>query len=110
MANFLQETNLAITKFNLNKAGELTDLEINGKNIELGNEVKVHLYAWTNEEGTDPIWAYTLSETPAVGGTAIMPDAATLALEDDSISAIGEDTITAFSTEFTRDNTKDIEF
>ena len=36
MANFLQETNLAITKFNLDKKGELTDLEINGKNIELG--------------------------------------------------------------------------
>lgn len=110
MANFLQETNLAITKFNLNKAGELTDLEINGKNIELGNEVKVHLYAWTNDEGADQIWAYTLSETPAVGDTAIMPDLASYSLDDGSITVVEDDTITAFSTEFTRDNTKDIEF
>lgn len=141
MSNFLQETNLAITKFNLDKKGELTDLEINGKNIDLSTEVKlqdnkeveidageveitpdsgydamkkvtasVKLYAWTNDEGADQIWAYTLSETPAVGDTAIMPDLASYALEDDPIAAIGEDTITAFSTEFTRDNTKDIAF
>ena len=110
MGKFSGETNLVITKFNIDKMGDLVDLEINGKDIELGSEVKVHLYAWTNDEGTDPIWAYTISETPAVGDTAIMPDASTLALEDDSITAIGEDTITAFSTEFTRDNTKDIEF
>lgn len=110
MSNFLQETNLVITKFNLDKKGELTDLEINGKNIELGNEVKVHLYAWTNDEGTDPIWAYTISETPKVDDIAIMTDAVSLALDDDPISAIGEGTITAFSTVFTRDDTKDIEF
>ena len=141
MANFLQETNLAITKFNLNKAGELTDLEINGKNIDLSTEVKlqdnkevkidageveitpdsgydamkkvtasVKLYAWTNDEGADQIWAYTLSETPAVGDTAIIPALASYSLEDDSITAIGEDTITISTTEFQRDNTKDIEF
>lgn len=141
MSNFLQETNLAITKFNLDKKGELTDLEINGKNVDLSTEVKlqdnkeveisageveitpdtgydamkkvtasVKLYAWTNDDGADQIWAYTLSETPAVGDTAIMPDLASYALEDDPIAVAGEDTITAFSTEFTRDNTKDIEF
>lgn len=141
MSNFLQETNLAITKFNLDKKGELTDLEINGKNVDLSTEVRlqdnkeveisageveitpdtgydamkkvtasVKLYAWTNDDGADQIWAYTLSETPAVGDTAIMPDLASYALEDDPIAAVGEDTITAFSTEFSRDNTKDIEF
>ncbi len=141
MSNFLAETNLAITNFQIDKKGELTDLEINGKNIDLSTEVKlqdnkeveisageveitpdtgydamkkvtasVKLYAWTNDEGADQIWAYTLSETPAVGDTAIQPDLGSFALDNDPISAIGEDTITAFSTEFTRDNTKDIEF
>ena len=141
MANYFHgETNLAITKFNINKIGELTDLEINGKNIDLSTEVKlqdnkeveisageveitpdtgydamkkvtasVKLYAWKNEDGTDPIWAYTLSETPAVGDNAIMPDASTLALDDDPITAFEDDTITAFSTDFVRDDTKDIE-
>ena len=141
MGKFSGETNLAITKFNINKSGELTDLEINGKDVELGSEVPlqanktvsigageveitpdsgyvamkkvtatVALFAWKNEEGTDPIWAYTLSETPAVGDSAIMPDASSLALDDDSITAFEDDTITAFSTDFVRDDTKDIEF
>lgn len=48
MANFLQETNLVITKFNIDKNGDLVDLEINDKNIELGNEVVTTLYAWKN--------------------------------------------------------------
>ena len=48
MANYFYDTNLAITKFNIAKDGELKDLEINGQNIELGGEVPTDkkLYAW----------------------------------------------------------------
>ena len=130
---------MAITKFNIAKDGELKDLEINGQDIDLGGEVplennkavsvgydaeitpstgytamkkvtlSVSLYAWKNDDGDDPIYAYTLSEAPAADDIALMPDASTLALDDDPITTIGEDTITAFSTVFTRDDTKDIE-
>lgn len=138
MANYFYEPNLVITKFNIAKDGELKDLEINGQDIDLGGEVplennkavsvgytaeitpstgytamkkvtlSVSLYAWKNED-SDPIYAYTLSATPTAGDIALMPDASTLALDDDPITTIGEDTITAFSTTFTRDDTKDIE-
>lgn len=76
--------------------------------VTLANVID-HLYAWKNEDGTDPIYAYTTTTTPAVGDNAIMPDAATLALITDPIATIGTDTITAFMTEFERDDTKDIE-
>ena len=64
MSNFLQETNLAITKFNINKAGDLVDLEINGKNIELGSEVVTTLYAWKNSSN----YIYT-KKIPTAAGT-----------------------------------------
>ena len=48
MGKFSGETNLVITKFNIDKMGDLVDLEINGKDIELGNEVITKLYAWKN--------------------------------------------------------------
>ena len=39
MSNYFYDTNLAITKYNIAKDGELKDLEINGQNIQLGGEV-----------------------------------------------------------------------
>lgn len=106
----INDTNLVITKAVVEQ-GEIKTLEINGKDIELANSVVLvdHLYAWKNEDGTDPIWAYTTTTVPAVGDNAIMPDASTLALDADPISAVDTGTITAFSTEFERDDTKDIE-
>ncbi len=109
--NYIQDkVNLNITKSRLNPNGELVALEINGNKIALASDVPVYnkLYAWKNEDGTDPIYAYTAKESPVVGDIAIMPDASTLALDDDPISAVGTDTITAFSTEFERDETKDV--
>ena len=103
--------NLVITKARVNvKTHELEELYVNGDKVELGSEVPQYkkLYAWKNEDGADPIYAYTAIENPAVGDIAIMPDASTLALDDDPISAIDTGTITAFSTEFERDDTKDI--
>lgn len=107
----INNTNLVIGPNTQVVKGEIVKLEINGEDIPLANSVVLidHLYAWKNEDGADPIYAYTTTTTPAVGDTAIMPDAATLALDDDPISAVDTDTITAFSTEFERDNTKDIE-
>lgn len=64
MGQFSGETNLAITKFNINKSGELTDLEINGKNIELGSEVVTTLYAWKNSSN----YIYT-KKVPTVAGS-----------------------------------------
>ena len=109
MAKIL-DPNLVVTKAKFNKTNDLIDLELNGIDIELGGEVPQYkkLYAWKNEDGTDPIYAYTAIENPKVGDIAIMPDASTLAIDDDPISAIGTDTITAFSTEFERDTTKDV--
>lgn len=63
MGQFSGETNLAITKFNINKSGELTDLEINGKNIELGSEVVTTLYAWKNSSN----YIYTKKVPTAAG-------------------------------------------
>lgn len=39
MSNYFYDTNLAITKYNIAKDGELKDLEINGQDIQLGGEV-----------------------------------------------------------------------
>ena len=103
--------NLSITKARVNvKTHELEELYVNNDKVVLGSDVPQYkkLYAWKNEDGTDPIYAYTAIENPAVGDIAIMPDASTLALDDDPISAIDTDTITAFSTEFERDDTKDV--
>lgn len=107
----INNTNLVIGPNTKVVKGEITKLEINGEDIPLANSVVLidHLYAWKNEDGTDPIYAYTTTTTPAVDDTAIMPDASSLALDTDPIATIGTDTITAFMTEFTRDNTKDIE-
>lgn len=104
------KVNLQITKAKLNSDSELVELGINGTDIVLGGDVPQYkkLFAWKNTDGTDPIYAYTAKESPAVGDIAIMPDATTLALDDDTISAVGTDTITAFSTEFERDSTKDV--
>ena len=109
--NYIKDkVNLNITKAQLNANSELVELGINGTDIVLGTDVPQYkkLYAWKNEDGTDPIYAYTAKEAPVVGDIAIMPDAVSLALDDDPISAIDTDTITAFSTEFERDSTKDI--
>ena len=76
--------------------------------VEAKDVVKSELFAWKNEDGTDPIYAYTFVEAPKVGDVAIMPDASTLVIDDDPITVVGDDTITAFSTEFTRDDTHDI--
>lgn len=103
--------NLSITKARVNvKTHELEELYVNGDKVELANSVQQYkkLYAWKNTDGADPIYAYTAIENPAVGDIAIMPDASTLALDDDPISAIDTDEITAFSTDFERDSTKDI--
>lgn len=109
--NYIKDkVNLNITKARLNANSELVELGINGTNIVLGTDVPQYkkLYAWKNEDGTDPIYAYTAKEAPVVGDIAIMPDPVSSALDDDPISAIDTDTITAFSTEFERDSTKDI--
>lgn len=108
--NYIKDkVNLNITGARLNPNSELVELEINGNKIDLASDVPVYnkLYAWKNDDA-DTIYAYTAKESPVVGDIAIMPDAATLALDDDPISAIGTDTITAFSTVFERDSTKDI--
>lgn len=107
----IDDTNLVIGPNTRVEKGEIKQLEINGEDIPLAGSVVVvdHLYAWKNEDGANPIWAYTTTTTPAVGDTAIMADASSLALDDDPISALGTDTITAFSTVFERDDTKDIE-
>lgn len=107
----IDDTNLVIGPNTQVVKGEIKKLEINGEDIPLANSVVLvdHLYAWKNEDGTDPIWAYTTTTTPAVGDNAVMPDASTLAIITDPIVAIDTDEITAFSTDFTRDTTKDIE-
>lgn len=76
--------------------------------VEAKDVVKSELFAWKNEDGDDPIYAYTFVEAPKVGDVAIMPDASTLVIDSDEITAIGEDTITAFSTDFERDSEHDI--
>lgn len=107
----INNTNLVIGPNTRVEKGEIKQLEINGEDIPLAESVTVidHLYAWKNEDGADPIYAYTTSTTPAVGDNAIMPDASSLALITDPIVTVDTDEITAFMTDFTRDSTKDIE-
>ena len=107
----INNTNLVIGPNTQVVKGEIKKLEINGEDIPLANSAPVidHLYAWKNYDDADFIWAYTTTDTPDVGDTAIMYDTSTFMLITDTIAAIGTDTITAFSIVFERDDTGDIE-
>lgn len=107
----INNTNLVIGPNTRIEKGEIKQLEINGEDIPLAESVTVidHLYAWKMVDGAS--MAYTTTTTPAVGDTAIMADAYQVLITDpiSALGALGTDTITAFSTVFERDDTKDIE-
>jgi len=99
------DTNLQITNAKV-VAGTITELEINKEDIPLDKGIT--LYGWSNDDGADTLYAYSFTPNPKVGDVMVMNDAATGSLDDDPVSAVTSTTVTAFSTEFERDDTKDI--
>lgn len=100
------DTNLNVGPNTVVEAGTITKLEINGEDIPIDKGIT--MYGWSNDDGADTVYGYSFTPNPKVGDTMVMNDAATGSLDDDPVSAVADDTVTAFSTEFTRDETKDI--
>lgn len=102
----INNTNLVIGPNTQVVKGEITKLEINGEDIPLDKGIT--MYGWSNDDGADTVYAYSFTTNPKVGDIMVMNDAATGSLDDDPVSAVASDTVTAFSTVFERDETKDI--